>query len=371
MNIPVVAVVMAGGSGERFWPISRRLKPKQLLYLTREDKNLLHEAVERLFPIIPPEDCFIATNAHLQEPIRASLDILPAKNIIAEPIRRNTTGCLLYSAAHALAHHQGQAGDAVMAVITADHRIDNIALYTQTIQAAIETARHNEALVIIGIKPTRPETGYGYIEINSATQPQVCCDIPIHPVAFFREKPNQEVAEEYLKQESFFWNSGMFFWKISTFANTLKKYHPRVHALFTQLCDLVRENKPGDGPEIHALFQQIPNMSIDYILMEKADNVFMAPGHFVWDDLGSWDCLSRFRPKDQNNNVAIGDPILIDCHNATVYNECGEEIALGVIGLDNIVVVATKDGLLVCPKERSQEVRKIVEQLKNKNAKQI
>jgi mannose-1-phosphate guanylyltransferase len=362
---------MAGGAGERFWPLSRKTRPKQLLRLVRDDKTLLEEAIETVFPLTAPEQCHIITNTSLQDPIRQALPTLPHHNIIAEPLRRSTTGCLLYAAAWISARYSPEA---LLAIITADHRVEDAEMFRQTIRAALHKADTEDALVGIGVKPTRPETGFGYVEVNEDPQYLRHFEgIPIYPVAFFREKPHQELAEEYIRNPRFYWNTGMYFWKIQTFRESLQRYRPELAETLDQLTSLLQAypNNPTK-PEIAEVFSTIPNLSIDYVLMEKAENVFMVPGFFGWDDIGAWDCLDRLRPPDENGNLCIGDPILIDCHNATVVNESGpEQMAVGVVGYDNIVVVTTRDGVLVCPKERAQEVRKIVQELINNQARQV
>ncbi len=372
MNIPTILVVMAGGSGERYWPLSRIRRPKQLLRLTHETKSMLEEALERVNPLIPYEHSFIAANRILRDTIIKSIPQLPKENVLGEPFRRNTSGCLAFAAAHALARYEENSDDILMAVLTADHRIGHDDQFRQTIAAALQYAGKHDSLGVIGITPTRPETGYGYIEIAEGTEPLPDEDgVKAYPVAQFREKPERELAERFLSTGRFYWNSGMFFWRVSVFMAELERVMPQLAQHVRDMRDILKTSSNPD-PEIEAIFEQMENVSIDYALMEHASSVFMVRGRFIWDDVGSWDSLARVRPKDENGNVALGDPILVDCHDVTVYNEAGaEKMAVGVIGMENIVVITTDDGLLICPKNRLQEVRKIVECLKERDANQI
>lgn len=370
MKYPVLSVIMAGGSGERFWPVSRRLRPKQLLCLTDPEKCMLEEAIERILPLVPSDKIFIASNVLLQQPLRDALDQIPHENILCEPMRRNTAGCLVYAAAHALARWGDEAGDLLMAVTTADHRIGDLELFQDTVQAALNTAAEHDALVVMGIKPTRVETGYGYIEIAESGHPISSENgIEIYPAASFREKPKPEDAERYVQSGRFYWNSGMFFWKISTFINALQIHAPELARGAVSLANAMQRK---DEDEVKTIFEQLPDKSIDYALMEKAENVYMAVGEFTWDDVGAWDSLTRLHPADAQGNVALGDPVLIDCRNVTVYNEPGaEKMAVGIVGMENIMVVASEDGILICPKDRAQDVRKVVDDLKLRKAKQL
>jgi mannose-1-phosphate guanylyltransferase len=363
---------MAGGSGERFWPVSRRCHPKQLLYLTSETETMLEEAVNRLTPLIPKEQIFIATSVHLRDLIRRAFPDHPMDNILGEPLPRNTSGCLAFAVANILARFDGKAENLLMSVTTADHLIGDGDRFRDTISAALQFAKEEDALVTIGTHPTRPETGYGYIQIDQLNQPlSDFKGVPIYQVARFLEKPNHEDAERYQASRFYYWNSGMFFWRISTFIDSLKTVMPPLAESIDRMADILKRSDESD-PRITEIFKTIPNTSIDYGLMEKADNVYVALGDFKWDDVGSWDSLSRFRARDQHRNITVGEPVLIDCNNVIAYNEPGREnMAVCVIGMENIIVVTSNDGVLVCPKSHAQDVRKAVDELKNRNAKQI
>lgn len=372
MISPSIGIIMAGGSGERFWPVSREKKPKQLLKLTHSDLNLLEEAIERLLPIVPTERLFVCTNQKLQDPIRASMTRIPPENILVEPARRNTTGCLSFATAHLLARFGKETEESIMAITTADHRIGDDDAFRNTIQAAIWYAREHDALMVVGLLPNRPETGYGYIEVPSTNHAAAAYKgIEIYPTSRFREKPSLAEAKDYISKGRFYWNSGMFFWRTSTFLSAMEKHAPEIHKNILAMRDAILTGYNPDSV-VASLFEKLPNLSIDYVLMEKADHVFMAHGEFPWDDVGLWDSLSRFHEKDEHSNIAVGDPILLECKGVTAYNESGaSRMAVGIIGMENVIVVTTEDGVLVCPKDRAQDVRKIVEKLKERNASQI
>lgn len=369
MDVPVVSVIMAGGSGERFWPLSRQYFPKQLLSLVSE-KPMLIEAVDLVLPLISPEQIWIATNAQLQDAVRGTLKNHPFINIIGEPLRRNTTGCLIYAAAHILAHHGDDALNSVMVITTADHFIADGRRFREVLEAVIHTANQNDVLVTIGIKPSRAETGYGYIDVTNQSTIKGLHQSQIYPVNRFVEKPNAVTVQEYISSGAYFWNSGMFFWKISTFLRELKAYLPQAADVIFQLRDVIKSNQNSDT--LAEIFSSLPNMSIDYALMEKSHCVQMAVGDFGWDDIGAWDAVSRLQTVDERGNYTKGDPVILDCRNVTVINEPGAEyMAVGAVGLDNIVIVTTKDGVLVCHKDRAQDVKHIVEALKLQESKML
>lgn len=363
-----VIVIMAGGAGERFWPLSRHTQPKQLLKLTGSGQSLLEEAVERSMAIVPPTNIYIATSTHLQQAIVDADLGIPAENVIAEPCKRNTAGCLIYAAATILARANLSPEELTLGVLTADHRIPDTTPFVKTVEAAMETAETHDALVTVGIQPVRPETGYGYIEV-AETMPTDSNAIPGLKVASFREKPSAEDAAKYIASGKFFWNSGMFFWRLSTFQNEFGRANPVMAQTLEDLTDALMDHNNERAAKI---FDALPNISIDYALMEKAAHVMVIPGKFVWDDVGSWDALDRTIPKDNNGNVKVGDPILLDCQDCIVYNATGQKkLAVGAVGLKDMVVVVNGDSLLILPKNRAQDVRKVVVALRDQNAEQL
>ncbi len=365
-----IAVIMAGGTGERFWPLSRTARPKQLLCLTRPDLSLLEEAIERISPLIPPERILIATSATVAAPIRAALASsvlgVPAENIIVEPAKRNTAGALAFAAAHAAARWPDRSVS--MAVLTADHCIGLPDRFRATVAGALDAAERERALVTIGVVPDRPETGYGYIEI-AAGAAAAAGDIQVLPVASFREKPDCATAEQFVASGRFLWNSGMFFWTIEAFLGELERAAP-AHATASR--EMAEAIAAGDEAATAKIFEGLEDVSIDYALMERAGRVLVARAEFPWDDVGAWDALARSFPADAMGNVALGEPILIDTRDTIVYNEPGAgEMAVAVLGVEGLVVVVSKDGVLVAPRERAQEVKKIVGELKRRGGGQI
>jgi mannose-1-phosphate guanylyltransferase len=366
-----LGVIMAGGSGERFWPLSRYRRPKQLLKLASEDKTLLEEAVDRLLPMIPPERLFIATGEHLRESICEAGLLVPPENILAEPCKRNTAGCLAYVAAHCLHRFGARAVDTSLAITTADHRIGTPETFRQTVEVALKAVEEEPVLAIIGIQPTRADTGYGYIEIapDAPRWGESIKALPVYRVERFREKPNRAMAEEFLGTGRFFWNSGMFFWRLSTFLMELERVRPGMTLAIREMAAALDR---GDGASVRDVFKGLEDISIDYALMEHARHVVMARGDFPWDDIGSWDALGRVLGPDERGNIVVGDAVIIESKDCVVYNERGaERVAVGVLGVDGLVVVVAEDGVLVIPKERSQDVRQIVAELRERGAPQI
>jgi mannose-1-phosphate guanylyltransferase len=356
-------VIMAGGAGERFWPVSRRDRPKQLLRLTRADKTLLQESVDRLAPLIPPERILVATAAHLVEPIRSAGTGLPAENVIGEPCRRNTAGCLAFAAAHLIARG-GDPATLSMAVLTADHCIGDEDRFREDVGTALAAAEGEGALVTIGVPPTRPETGYGYVEAEQAAPEGRAV-----PVSQFYEKPDAETARHYVDSGRFLWNSGMFFWTVAAFLSELDRAGTKhARAARAMAAALVA----GDEERVQTVFEGLENISIDYALMEKAHTVRVVRARFAWDDVGAWDALDRSFPRDADGNVAVGDPVLIDTRDSVVYNEPGADArAVSVVGVEGLAVIVSADGVLVVPKDRAQDVRRAVDELKKRGAAQL
>lgn len=346
------AVIMAGGSGERFWPLSRSKRPKQLLALTSQ-RMMIEEAIERIAPIIPLERVLIITSSVLQQPIIDALPTLPPQNVIAEPAKRNTAPCLALACSVIEAR---EGGDALMAVLTADHFIGNVEAFRHDVQVALDYAQKHNALLTLGIPPTRPETGYGYIRMTSAAAPST-----VTSVAEFKEKPTMDVAMQYLRSGEYVWNSGMFFWRTHALADAMQSVLPEVGSHIPSMTSAVKE---ASHDALDSVFTSLPDISIDYGVMERASNVFVVPASFPWDDVGSWDSLDRMQPRDDQGNVLQGASTVVDTNNSVIVNaHDGSHIVTGV-GLDDIVVVVTNDATMVCAKERAQDVKLIVKTLR-------
>ncbi len=360
---------MAGGSGERFWPLSRRTQPKQLLRLTSEEQTMIEETIARIAPLVAPEDIFIVTGEVLLPVMRSMQLGIPQENIVAEPLKRNTAPCIALAAAFIAERYaeQGIHTSALsMAVLAADHFISAPDQFRKTADAAFSTAEATGSLVTLGIAPTRPETGYGYIETTGDTR----AELEAEPVVSFQEKPSAERALEFLAAGRFLWNSGMFFWRVDAVINGLQQYLPDVGRLVDSLRSAMRghtHDLPEGAPAgTRELFATMPDISIDYGLMERADNVAVLRAVFPWDDVGSWDALPRVFDADAQGNITLGESVIIDSNNCVVVNRSTDQsTAVAVVGLDNIVVVTTPHGVLVCPASRAQDVKKVVQALQS------
>jgi mannose-1-phosphate guanylyltransferase len=348
------AVIMAGGNGARFWPRSRDKMPKHLLDISSE-RTMIRETVDRIRPLVPAERTLIVTGkSHAAELIR-QLPEIPPENILIEPIGRNTAPCIGLAALHILR----RVPDAVMLVLPSDHRIGDEAAFLRIIQTAAGAASQGDSLVTIGIRPTGPETGYGYIEQGEPFSSGGADEI--FRVRSIREKPPREQAESFLAQGGFSWNSGMFVWKASTVMNAIGRFLPDLHRGLLQ----IREALGTDREEavVRAVYKEQKAVSIDYGVMEKAKDVLVIPGTFGWSDLGSWDAMWEISDKDENGNVVRGEFIGVDAVDSLIHST-GKLVAL--VGAKDLLVVETNDALLICRRGRSQDVRKIVETLEKK-----
>lgn len=377
-----VAVIMAGGSGERFWPLSRLSRPKQLLRLTGETQTMLEASVSRLAPLISREDIHVATGEPLVEAIQKAGVGVPDENVIAEPCKRNTSGCLVFATAHLLAKHGGRdPGMDVrrlpqglsMAVVTADHSIDNPEAFREAVRTALDAAEEEHALATIGIVPTRPETGYGYIQVpeDRLPLPNYTQGVQVFPVTAFHEKPDRARAEAFIATGRYFWNSGMFFWNVADFLGELEVVRPELARATLAMAEAMRAGDPG---AVRASFEGIENIPIDRALMERARKVLMVRAPFAWDDIGSWPALDRVCPRDANGNVIRGDPIVVGSTNCIIYRDLhpgARDIAVAVVGAEDLVVVVTDDAVLVMPKDRAQDVKHVLTELRRRNAKQV
>ena len=366
-----VIVIMAGGTGERFWPMSSAAHPKQLLTLTSSGQSLLAEAVQRSMALVPKENIYVATSRLLQKAIIDAKLGIPDENVLAEPAKRNTAGCLIYASACILSRNCNLGPEGVtIGVLTADHRIPDTAPFVATASAAMDAAENTDNLVTIGIQPVRPDTAYGYIEIDPKKGAlNKDADHPLYKAVRFHEKPDAAKAAGFIAGGHCYWNSGMFFWRFSTFQSEFGRANPVLAETLEDLTDALLAN---DNRRAEAIFEAMPNISIDYALMEKSTAVSVIPGKFIWDDLGSWDALSRTFPQDGQGNVSYGNPVLVDCKSSIVYNAAGDgKMAVAALGLENIVVVVKDNAVLVMPKDRAQEVRQVVSALRERGSSSI
>lgn len=363
-----VGIIMAGGSGERFWPLSRPNRPKQLLKLTHPERTLLAEAVDRLEGLIPKERVFIATGRHLLNPIQEA-GLVPPENVLAEPGKRNTAGCLIYAAAQCLHRFGDEALRLTLTITPADHRVGDVPRFQEVLRTAWKAVEQAPVLAAIGIAPTRTETGYGHMLVDSNTLLYgSTADLPVYRVAKYREKPSPKEIEDFLAGGRPYWNSGIFCWRLGTFLDELRRVEPAMERVVHEVAAGLRA---GDEQAVNESFQRLKDISIDYALMEKAGALVMVCGDFPWDDVGAWDALDRFLPHDEDGNIVVGEPITIEAKNCVVYTEPGpERLAVGVVGVEDLVIVATEDAVLVLHKNRAQDVRKVVAALKERGAPQ-
>jgi mannose-1-phosphate guanylyltransferase len=360
---------MAGGSGERFWPLSRKDRPKQLLNLDSKFKTMLRQSIDRIGKVIDKDKIFIITSVNLLGPIRQELTDIPPSNVIAEPSKRNTAPCLAYAVAFLKAKYQATGSELLMAVLTADHKIETDEAFQMNISAILDFVAQNQGLCTIGIKPNRPETGYGYIEVE--TEFDKLGTTQIAPVVRFHEKPDIVKASEYIDSGKFFWNSGMFFWRLDVFINEMKRHFPEVGEQINLMAELhsgtTETAFTGTNDKIIQLYNSFPDKSIDYALMEKSTSVFVAKADFTWDDIGSWDSFSRLHGTDSEGNLNFGDNIVsVDSKATMVINNSGDARMVSALGLEDIIIITTDDSVLVCHKSKVQDVKKIVAELRNK-----
>ncbi len=344
------AVIMAGGKGERFWPKSRTNCPKQFLSLTSDGETMIQKTVKRLAPLVAQEDIYIVTNAAYMELIAQQLPDLPTENVIAEPCARNTAPCIGLAAAII----QKKYGEAVMFVLPSDHLIHAEDMYVDTLCKAAQAAENGTNLVTLGITPTYPETGYGYIKYVKGSGKD-----GVYEVERFVEKPNLPTAKEYLENGGYLWNSGMFIWKTTSILQNIERYMPD---LYEGLQPIAEAYGTADFEVVlNEKFCTLPSESIDFGIMEKAQNIYTIPGNFGWDDVGSWLALERINPIDADRNMFDGDIISVNSKNCTV---CGGKRTVAVLGLEDVVIVDTPDALLVCDKNSTQDIKKVLAELR-------
>jgi len=349
-NPDLFAVIMAGGSGTRFWPASRTARPKQFLPISGAD-SMIAETYQRIAPIVPPERVLVVTAGSQAALVREALPELPAENILCEPVARNTAPCVAWAAAEI----EKRSPDSIQVVLPADHVIQPAESFRATVLAAAEEAAESDVLLTLGVQPDSPHTGYGYIETSGKLNERNGIDV--YEVARFVEKPDLARAEEFLKQGGFYWNAGIFVWSTRSIRAAVAKHVPELHAGLEQL---------AGGAAIEELYATLPAEPIDVAVMERADNVRMLPIDYVWNDVGSWAALPDVHELDADGNcelAASGARVLAtDTKNCISYAEKGRLIAM--VGVEDLIVVQTEDATLVLPRDRAQEVKHIVERLK-------
>ena len=344
------ALIMAGGRGERFWPRSRQALPKQFLSLTDDGKTMIQLTVERILPLVAMEDIFIATNELYRGLVREQLPALPEENILCEPVGRNTAPCIGLGAAHM----EKKYGDATMIVLPSDHLIKYTAIFLNTLRLACEVAESGDRLVTLGITPDYPETGYGYIKfLPDQTL------LNAYKVERFVEKPDLETAKAYLASEQYLWNSGMFIWKTSSILHALERFTPDTREGLRAIAAAIGTEEEDEV--LRERFLAFKSESIDYAVMEKADNIYSLAGSFGWDDVGSWLALQRIRKTSEFENVVSGRVVTVDTENCIIQ---GGERLIAAVGLEDLIVIDADDALLVCEKNHAGDIKKVLENLR-------
>ncbi len=348
---------MAGGSGTRFWPRSRALKPKQYLDIAGEE-SLLQSTLKRFENITGYRNIYIVSGKLQAEILEAQATMIPKKNLIYEPVGKNTLPCIGLSAM--LAEKENPNG--IMVVSPSDHLISDTVGFRETVLAAAKIAEEKDGIVTIGIKPTYPATGYGYVKtgsrISAEEKMQQC------KVDRFVEKPDETTADGYLKQGGYFWNSGMFIFKISVFLEAIHKFAPEIYAGLRKIQAEI--GSPSFENTLDTIYREFESISVDYGIMEYARNIYLVEGNFGWNDLGSWESVYQISEKDKSGNAGSGsgDALFIDVKNSYVHTDEG---LVALIGLDDVVVVRDGNAILVCKREKAEEVKKVVDYLKQQN----
>lgn len=353
-------IIMAGGRGERFWPLSREKTPKQLLSLLGK-KSFLQEAVERVLPLVPAKNIFIITNAIQAPTVAKQLPKIPKANIVAEPLGRDT--CAAVTLGAALVGARSTTG--VMAVLPADHVIPSAKKFQQVLGDAFDLAARGQAIVTIGIKPTEPATGYGYIELGN--------ELPVpagakyktafHKAERFVEKPDLERAHEYVNSGRFRWNAGMFIWSFVTITQGLERHQPEMSAA-CQRWFKVAHDPAKLARVLKKEYPEVKRISIDYALMEHAQNVICANGDFAWDDLGAWTALARHLKADPEGNCAVAEFLHVDAARNIIYDaRTRNRTPIAIVGLRDSIIVQTDDVTMVAHKTQAQKIKEMVKKL--------
>ncbi|HEV2193956.1 MAG TPA: sugar phosphate nucleotidyltransferase [Candidatus Acidoferrum sp.] len=355
------AVLLAGGRGTRFWPRSRTRTPKQLLNIVGKE-TMLEQTVARLRSLIPAERIWTVTNAEQAAAVRKQVPATARKRVLIEPKGLNTAVAIGLAAIHS--RHIAR-GDALLAVLPADHYIAQPEKYRKVVATALDVAREPGRMVVLGIPPTRPETGFGYIErMGEAISAQ---GFPLFAVKRFAEKPELSVAQEYVASGKYHWNAGMFFWRVSTFLDNLKTFLPKTHTALEELSGLI--GKRNYERQLHAVYQKLQNISVDYAVLEPATRtegpprVFVIPAEIGWSDIGSWAAVYELLAKKSGENVLAGAGHAVDAEGNFLW---APSKFVAAIGVRDLVVVETRDALLICPRDRAQDVAKVVKILEQK-----
>jgi mannose-1-phosphate guanylyltransferase len=357
MNHKYFAVIMAGGIGSRFWPLSRAKYPKQFIDILGIGETLLQQTFDRFKELIPVENIYIVGNTEYKDIIAEQLPTLPKENILLEPSRRNTAPCIDYANFRILQRDPG----ALIIVAPSDHLILKEKLFLERVEQGLEFVGKQDALLTLGIQPSRPETGYGYIQ---AIQKDVKGyeKIRLKKVKTFTEKPNKELAQIFFESKEFYWNAGIFLWSLPTIMKAFEKHVPEVHALFGQGEGIYET--PAESKFIEKAYERCKNISIDYAIMEKADNVYVLASDIGWSDLGTWGSLYEQIEADEHGNAVNGKHVFLYNSSGNIINVPDDKLVL-LQGLENHIVVESDNVLLVCKKEEEQRIKEFVNDIRS------
>ena len=341
-------VIMAGGVGSRFWPMSTEEKPKQFIDVLGIGKTLIQLTVERFGDLVAPEDVWVVTNQKYAPIVEEQLPNIPKSNILCEPCRRNTAPCIAYVSWRIKSNDP----KANIVVTPSDHIVMDITEFQRVIKECMRFTSETDAIVTLGMKPNRPETGYGYIQADLSTSS--LRNKEIFRVDSFREKPDLKTAEEYIKKNYYFWNAGIFIWNVNTIVNAFRIYQPSMAKVFESMLPVYGTNK--EQSLINDRFPECENISVDYAIMEKAEEIFVCPADFGWSDLGTWGSLHGQTKKDLYGNATIGQDInLIESHNCIIHTT--QEKKVVIQGLDGYIVAEKDDTLLICKLSEEQRIK--------------
>ncbi len=341
-------VIMAGGVGARFWPMSTTEKPKQFIDVLGTGKTLLQLTVERFGNLVAPENIWVVTNQKYLDIVHEQLPQIPVGNILCEPCRRNTAPCIAYVSWRIKAKDP----KANIVVTPSDHIVMNVQEFQRVIEECMNFTADSDAIVTLGMKPTRPETGYGYIQADLSVSS--LRNKGIFRVESFREKPDLKTAEQYIKKNNYFWNAGIFIWNVSTIVNAFRIYQPKINKIFEQMLPVYGTSE--EQALINEKFPLCENISVDYAIMEKAEEIFVCPADFGWSDLGTWGSLQTQSKRDIYGNASIGENInLFDTHNCIIHTT--QEKKVVVQGLDGYIVAENNDTLLICKLSEEQRIK--------------
>lgn len=344
--------IMAGGVGSRFWPASREELPKQFLDILGTGRSLIRLTYERSLELVPNENILIVTNAMYKSLVMEHLPELPQENILCEPSRNNTAPCVAYTALRIKAMDE----NGVMAILPSDHVIMKEKEFIDRIEQAFDFASENEALVTLGIQPSRPDTGYGYIELAQNEKGQE----DIFKVRSFREKPDLETAKEYVSSGDYMWNAGIFIWSVRSILNAFEQHATQIYEVLTE--DEAVYGTSGEQFYIDIQYPKTNKISVDYAIMENADNVYSIPADIGWSDLGTWTSLHALLDKDKNGNVKLGEVMSMDSKNTLIKSGVQDKLIV-VEGLEDFLVIDEEDVLLIWPKDREQEIKQLREKI--------